>query len=208
MKKRNSPIRKYPGNKWLVRQVEKVGSESSIPFIHGLIRGSLASPSAVDPGAVLEEVLKDADLEGFSQDEFDRLSVAFLYLWNDTARSLSSARPFPEAISSDIRTDAGGIHVLSQAADLVDGFVRGFHLEEQPNGVNMDRTLVCLCLLSDEGDWCRMMYESPGLLEKTFPQSGFPRDLVAETAEWIEECTRKVAQLARKEMRESGAELH
>ena len=49
-----------------------------------------------------------------------------------------------------------------------------------------------------------MMYESPGLLEKTFPHDGFPKDVIDETAEWIEECTRKVAVLARKEAKESG----
>jgi hypothetical protein len=46
-----------------------------------------------------------------------------------------------------------------------------------------------------------MMYESPDLLEKTFPHGGFPSDVIAETAEWIEECTRKVALLARDEMK-------
>ena len=48
------------------------------------------------------------------------------------------------------------------------------------------------------------MHESPDLLEKTFPHRGFPSDLIMETAEWIEECTRKVATLARKEMNGMG----
>ena len=107
MKSTKPPFRKYPGNKWLVQHMERAGSESSISFIHGVIRGALASPLAVDPGVALEEVLRDSDLEGFSQDEFDKLSIAFLFLLNDTASSLSSSRPFPEAVSSDIRTEAG-----------------------------------------------------------------------------------------------------
>ena len=45
------------------------------------------------------------------------------------------------------------------------------------------------------------MYESPDLLEKTFPHGGFPGDVIIEAAEWIEECTRKVAVLAKKEMK-------
>ena len=202
MKKSNPPFAKYPGNKWFIRQVEKSGSGSTIPFIHGVVRGALASPFAVDPGAALEEVLKDADMEGFSQDEFDKLSIAFLFLWNDTARSLSSSRPFPEALSSDIRTQAGGFFVLSEAADLVEGFIRGFHLKIMSKNSRLPRTHTCLKLLEDEGEWCSMMYESPGLLEKTFPHGGFPSDVIAETAEWIEECTRKVAMLARDEMKE------
>jgi len=201
MKSTKLPFSKYPGNRWLIRQVEKSGSESTIPFIHGVVRGALASPSAVDPGAALEEVLRDADMEDFSQEEFDKLSVAFLFLWNDTARSLSSSRPFPEAVSSDIRTEAGELNVFSEAADLVDGFVRGFHLKDQSHVSHLHRTHVCLCLLRDEAEWCRMMYESPDLLRKTFPHSGLPGDVIAETAKWIEECTRKVAVLARKEMR-------
>jgi len=65
-----------------VGQVEKARSESSILFI----RAALASPLAADPGAALEEVLRDCDLEGFSRDEFDKLSIAFLFLWNDTTK--------------------------------------------------------------------------------------------------------------------------
>ena len=202
MKSTKPPFRKYPGNKWLVQHMERAGSESSISFIHGVIRGALASPFAVDPGVALEEVLRDSDLEGFSQDEFDKLSIAFLFLWNDTARSLSSSRPFPEAVSSDIRTEAGGFYILSEAADLVEGFVRGFNLKNDSNNTPLQRTHICLKLLEDEGEWCRMMYESPRLLEKTFPHGGFPSDVIAETAEWIEECTRKVATLARNEMKE------
>ncbi len=206
MKKSKPPFAKYPGNKWFIRQVEKSGSGSTIPFIHGVVRGALASPSAVDPGAALEEVLKDADMEGFSQDEFDKLSIAFLFLWNETARSLPSSRPFPEAISSDIRTQAGGFFLLSEAADLVEGFVRGFYLKDNSKNPRLSRTHICLKLLEDEGEWCRMMYESPDLLEKTFPHGGFPSDVITETAEWIEESTRKVAVLARKEAKKKNTE--
>lgn len=202
MKKKKPPIANYPGNEFFAKLVERSGCEHSIPFIHGVVRGALASPSAVDPGAALEEILKDADMEDFSQDEFDKLSIAFLFLFNDTARSLSSSRPFPEAVSSDIRTQAGEYYILSEAADLVDGFVRGFHFKDQSKASHLARTHVCLKLLENEGEWCRMMYESPDLLEKTFPKSGFPSDVIAETAEWIEECTRKVAVLARKEVKE------
>lgn len=207
MKKSKSPFTKYPGNRWLARQVEKSGSDSTIPFIHGVVRGALASPFAVDPGAALGEVLRDADMEDFSQDEFDKLSIAFLFLWNDTDRSLSSSRPFPEAVSSVIRTEAGGTHVLSEAADLVEGFVRGFYLKNDARSTPLSPAEVCLKLLEDEGEWCRMMYESPGLLRKTFPRGCLPEDVILETAEWIEECTRKVAQLARKESKAgSGTE--
>ena len=44
------------------------------------------------------------------------------------------------------------------------------------------------------------MYESPDLLEKTFPGSGFPSDMIAETAELIEGYTRKVALMVKREM--------
>ena len=207
MKKVKPPFLKYPGNKWLARQVEKAGSDSTIPFIHGVVRGALASPSAVDPGAALEEVLKDADMEGFPQDEFDKLSFAFLFLWNDTARSLSTSRPFPEAISSDFRTQAGGFYLLSEAAVLVEGFVRGFNLKNESKRPPLTRTRVCLHLLEDEAEWCRMMYESPDLLEKTFPHGGFPSDVIAETAEWIEECTRRVAVMAKDEVKEERTKV-
>jgi hypothetical protein len=201
MKSTKPPFTKYPGNKWFARQVEKSGSESTIPFIHGVVRGALANPLAVDPGAALEEVLMDAEMIDFPQEEFEKLSFAFLILWNDTARSLSSSRPFPQAVSSGIRTEAGGFFILSEAADLVEGFVRGFYLKNKSKNSRLPRAHVCLKLLEDEGDWCRMMYESPDLLEKTFPHGGFPGDVIIEAAQWIEECTRKVATLARDEMK-------
>ena len=201
MKKQKPPITKYPGNKWFARQVERSGSDSSIPFIHGVVRGALANPMAIDPGAALEEVLMDAEMIDFPQEEFEKLSFAFLILWNDTARSLSSSQPFPRAVSSDIRTEAGGFYILSEAADLVEGFIRGFNLKNKSKNSRLPRAHVCLKLLEDEGEWCRMMYESPDLLEKTFPHGGFPGDVIIEAAEWIEECTRKVAVLAKKEMK-------
>jgi len=205
MKTIKPPFTKYPGNNWFARQVEKSGSESTLPFIHGVVRGALASPMAIDPGAALEEVFMDAEMIDFPQEEFEKLSFAFLLLWNDTARSLSSSRPFPEAISSDIRTEAGGFYILSEAADLVEGFVRGFNLKNESKNSRLPRAHVCLKLLEDEGAWCRMMYESPGLLEKTFPHGGFPGHIIIEAAEWIEECTRKVAELAREEMKTNSS---
>lgn len=206
MKITKPPFTKYPGNRWFIRQVERSGSDSSIPFIHGIVRGALASHCAIDPAAALEVVLKDADMEEFPQDEFDEISIAFLHLWNDTAKCLSSSRPFPEAVSSDIRTQAGEFHILSEAADLVEGFVRGWNLKSPSQNRLLPRTYVCLKLLENEGEWCRMMYENPRLLEKTFPHGGFPSDVIADTAEWIEECTRKVALLARDEIKEQRDE--
>jgi hypothetical protein len=130
---------------------------------------------------------------------YQEFSIAFLFLWNDTARSISSSSPFPEAVSVDIRTKAGGYYLLSEAADLVEGFVRGFYLKDHSQNTRLPRAHVCLELLKSEGEWCRMMYESPGLLEKTFPHGCFPEHLIIEAAEWIEECTRKVATLTRDE---------
>ena len=202
MEKIKPPFTKYPGNRWMARQVEKTGSESSIPFIHGVVRGALASPSAVDPGAVLEEVLKDAEPEGLFNDNFDKLSMAFLFLYNDTARSLTSSRPLPQALSSDIRTEAGWHFLLLEVSDLADGFVRGFNLKELPDKHRFPDTLAILHALVEEGDWCRMMFEDRRLLEKTFPRGCFLEDIASEAAKGIDECIRKVAMRARQEARE------
>ena len=129
MKKKKPPFTRYSGNEQFAKQVERFGSESTIPFIHGVVRGALANPFAVDPGAALEEVFMDADIKGQSHRDFEKLSLAFLYLWNDTARSLSSSRPFPEALSSGIRTGEDEPAILSGAADLAKGFIRGFRLK-------------------------------------------------------------------------------
>jgi len=188
MKKTKSPFTKFPGNKWLAQQVKKFGSESTIPFIHGVVRGALANPFAVDPGAALEEVFVDADMTDLSQKEFEKLSIAFLYLWNDTARSLASSRGMPEALSSGIRTGMDEPALLSEAADLADGFVRGFKLKASPKGQRLPCANSWLKDLEGEGDWCRMMYENPDLLEQTLPHADNRGDSIKDALGWIEEC--------------------
>jgi len=206
MEKMKPPFTEYPGDKWLARQMEKAGSDSTITFIHGVVRGALANPSDVDAGDALEKVLGDADLEDFPQDEFDKLSIAFLLLWNDSARSLSSSCPFPQAIPSEFRTEAGALFALSDAAHLVEGFVKGFELKNQAKDQGVPETAHLLEHLKVESEWCRMMHENPDLLEKTFPGDGFPYEVVLETTGWIEECTLRVALQARKENEELSAE--
>jgi hypothetical protein len=188
MKKVKPPFTKYPGNRWFAQQVERSGSDSTIPFIHGVVRGALANPFAIDPGMALEEVLLDAEMIDFPQEEFDKLSFAFLILWNDTARSLSSSRSFPEAISSGMRTGADESRLLSEAADLAEGFVRGFNLKAPPKGQSLPCARSWLRDVEGEGDWCCMMSENPDLLEKTLPSADHRIDSLIDALGWIEEC--------------------
>ena len=183
MKKIKPPFTKYPGNRWMARQVEKTGSESSIPFIHGVVRGALANPSTVDPGAVLEEVFKDAEPEGLFNDNFDKLSMAFLFLYNDTARSLTSSRPLPQALSSDIRTEAGWHFLLLEVSDLADGFVRGFNLKELP-----DKQRLVFKLKVFEGMEIKEIARAMGTAEGTVKSHLFraTRFLREELKEWAQ----------------------
>jgi len=204
MKKVKSPFKKYPGNKWLAEKVERSGSESTIPFIHGVVRGALANPFAIDPGAALEEVFMDAEMEDLADDDFEKLSLAFLFLWNDTAKSLSAARPFPEALSSGIRTGVDESRLLSAAADLAEGFVRGFKLKEPPKGMRLSCARSWLKDLEGEGDWCRMMYENPDLLEKTLPGADYRSLTLIDALGWIEECMGWTAMYARADVNGSA----
>lgn len=204
MKKRKPPIAKYPGNKWLAEKVKKSGSESTIPFIHGVIRGALANPFAVDPGASLEEVFMDADMEDLSPEDLEKLFLAFLYLWNDTARSLSSGRGMPEALSFEIRTGEDKSGLLSGAADLAEGFVRGFNLKAPPKGIRLPCARSWLKDVEGEGDWCRMMYENPDLLEKTLPHADHRGDSILDALGWIEECMGWTAIYARADVNGSA----
>jgi len=204
MKKRTPPFNKFPGNKWFARQVEKSGSDSTIPFIHGVVRGALANPFAIDPGMALEEVLMDAEMIEFPQEEFEKLSFAFLILWNDTARSLLSSRPFPEAFSSGIRMGVDESRLLSEAADLVEGFVRGFKLKVSPKGQRLPCANSWLKDVEREGDWCRMMYENPDLLEKTLPDMDHRGQSIMDALGWIEECMGWTALYARADVNGSA----
>jgi hypothetical protein len=204
MKKKKSPFAKYPGNKWFAQQVEKFGSKSTIPFIHGVVRGALANPFAVDPGSALEEVFMDTDMTDLSQNDFEKLCIAFLYLWNDTAKSLSSSRPFPEALSSGIRTGENEAGLLSEAAELAEGFVRGFNLKTPPKGQRLPCARSWLKDVAGEGDWCRMMYENPDLLVKTLPHADHRGDSIIDALGWIEECMGWTALYARADVNGSA----
>jgi hypothetical protein len=204
MKKVKPPFKKYPGNDWFARQVERAGSESTVPFIHGVVRGALANPFAIDPGMALEEVFMDAEMIDFPQEEFEKLSFAFLLLWNDTARVLSSSRPFPEAISYGIRTGVDDSRLLSEAADLAEGFVRGFNLKAPPKGQRLPCARSWLKDVEGEGDWCRMMYENPDLLEKTLPGADHRGESLIDALGWIEECMGWTALYARADMDEAA----
>ncbi len=186
--KTKPPITKYPGNRWLARQVEKSGSDSTIPFIHGVVRGALANPLAVDPGTALEEVLKDADMEDFSQDEFDKLSIAFLFLWNDTARSLSSSRPFPEAVSSEIRTEDDEELFLQGAVDMAEGFKAGFSLRKPPAGIKLQQARSWLRDIASEAGWCRGQLSEIDRFRKEYPEAEDRKQAIQTAVSWIEEC--------------------
>ena len=199
MKKRKLPFRKYPGNKWLAEKVKRFGSCSTIPFIHGVVRGALANPFAVDPGAALEHVFIDADMKDLSQHAFEKLSIAFLFLWNDTASSLSKMTRMPEALSSGIRTREDEYDLLSETADLAKGFIQGFALKMPFEDQRLPSTCFWLESLEEEGEWCRMMYDNPRLFEKTFPRSVSRHEPVLDALSWIEECMRWTAFYARKD---------
>jgi len=204
MKKHKPPITKYPGNKWFARQVERSGSESTIPFIHGVVRGAHANPFAVDPGAAMGEVFVDADMQDISTDDLEKITLAFLHLWNDTARSLSTSRSFPEAISSGIRTGADESRLLFEAAELAEGFVKGFNLKAPPKGQRLPCARSWLKDVEGEGDWCRMMYENPDLLEKTLPGADHRIGSLIDALGWIEECMGWTAIYARADVNGSA----
>jgi hypothetical protein len=204
MEKVKPPFRKYPGNKYLLELVEKSGCEYSVPFIHGVVRGALANPFAVDPGAAMGEVFVNSSLDEFSPDDMEKLTLTFLYLWNNTARSLSSSLPFPEAISSGIRTGSDESRLLFESADLAEGFVRGFKLKKPPKGQRLPCARSWLRDLEGEGDWCRMMYENPEELARDTPDPEHRRLSIIDALGWIEECMGWTAIYARADINGSA----
>ena len=205
MKKKKSPIEKYPGNEFFTEIVERSGCYHSIPFIHGVVRGALANPFAVDPGAAMGEVLVDAHLEKISLDEMEDLTLTFLYLWNDTARSLSSTRGMPEALSSGIRTGENESQLLFEAAELAEGFVRGFNLKKPPKDQRLPCARSWLKDLENEGDWCRMMYENQEELVKDLSDPEHRRLSIVDALNWIEECMRWTVLYARADVKGTAA---
>lgn len=190
MKNAKSPVKKYPGNKVFGELVEKSGCEYSIPFIHGVVRGALSNPFAVDSGSAMGEIFVDAHLEELSLEDMENLILTFQYLWNDTARSLPSTRGMPEPFSSGIRTGADESRLLFESAELAEGFVRGFKLKKPPKGKRLACAGSWLRDLEGEGDWCRMMHENPEELEKDLPDPEQRNRSLIDALNWIEECMR------------------
>lgn len=205
MEKRKPPIRKYPGNQFFSKLVEKSGCEYSVSFIHGVVRGALANPFAVDPGAAMGEVFVNSHLEDLSSDDMEELTLTFLHLWNDTARSLSSTRGMPEALSSGIRTGVDESLLLFEAAELAEGYLRGFKLKRPPKGQRLPCARSWLRDLEGEGDWCRMMFENPEELKKTLPEEERRRLSIIDAVNWIEECMRWTVLYARADVKGTAA---
>lgn len=190
MKKKKPPFTKYPGNEWLAERLGKAESNATIPFVHGFVRGALANPYSVDPVMAMGKAFAGVDFKNLAAKHFEELSLAFLHLWNDTAGSLSTSRPLPQALSSENRTDMDEATLLVEAADLAEGFVQGFNLKKPPKGKRLPCARSWIRDVEGEGDWCRMMYENPETLEEELPDPENRRRSITDALCWIEECMR------------------
>ena len=188
MKKRKPPIGKYPGNKWLAERLDKHNALTTDPYFHGVIRGALANPFPIDPAEAMAEAFNGFDPSALPQKELEYLTLAFLYLWNDTGRSYQNADCVPVAVVSDMGTGEGEYGFLDGLVNLVEGFKAGFALRKPPKGVKLDRTRTWLRDIGKEARWCRQQIEEPEQFQHDYPIAK-ERKMALETAlDWIEEC--------------------
>lgn len=188
MKRKKPPITEYPGNTWLAEKLQRHKAVTTVPFFHGVVRGALANPFPIDPAEAMAEAFNGCSPSSLPQKELEYLTLAFLYLWNDTGRSYQNADCFPAAVVSDIRTEGEEKSFLEGTVNLVEGFKIGFALRKPPKGVKLDRTRTWLRDMGKEAGWCRRQIEESERFRQDYPNAK-ERKLALETAlDWIEEC--------------------
>ncbi len=84
------PIEKYPGNKWLAERLRRHESVTTVPYVHGVIRGALANPFPVDSAEAMAEAFNGINATSLPPKELEYLTQVFLHLWNDFFENTNS----------------------------------------------------------------------------------------------------------------------
>jgi hypothetical protein len=201
-------INRYPGNEWLAAKLSIAGATTTVPYIHGCIRGHLAHPLPVDAMEVLPEALAGVKLEAMAPEDRTELELGLLQLWSETARSFTAIGPFPVAVNPPGRTQPDESRFLRETSELAVGFVKGFKARRPPVGVRFSCAGSWIKDLQNEGDWCRMMSDHPDKLRSELPEDNHRRQVLFDAMGWIQECMGWVELYARMDMDGAATMVH
>jgi len=187
VKKRKPPIAKYPGNQWLVKEFAKLDVETTIPFVHGVIRGALANPVGVHPALAFARIAEKKDPAGLSTQRLERLILALLHLWNDTAANYDMGRWFPQALTANPFTRKDERVFNDEIVDLADGFLEGFCLARIRKRYRSEACESYFLDIVNEAKLCLNWYDHPEEFEKEYQDSDLRLEVLRSCLAMIEE---------------------
>lgn len=187
MKKKKPPIAKYPGNQWLVKELVKLDIEATIPFVHGVIRGALANPVGIHPGLAFARIAEKRDPKDLSTQRLERLMLALLHLWSDTAANYGMGRRFPQALTADPFTRKDERAFNDEIVDLADGFLEGFCLARIPKRYRSEACESYFLDIVSEAKLCLNWYDHPEEFEKEYPDPDLRLEVLKNCLAMIEE---------------------
>jgi hypothetical protein len=187
VKKIKPPFKRYPGNKWLSKELARLDIEATIPFVHGAIRGALASPVGIHPALAFGLICREKDPSALSSLKLERLMLALLYLWNDTVANYDMGRRFPQALTADPFTRKDGRTFNDEIVDLADGFLEGFCLARIPKRYRSEACESYFLDIVNEAKLCLKWYDNPEEFEKEYEDPGLRLEVLKSCLNMIEE---------------------
>jgi len=145
-------------------------------------------PKGADSAQAMAEAYRGIDATSLPPKEIEYLTLVFLHLWNDTARSYQLADPFPQALLSEIRTVENEEVSLKGAVEMAEGFKVRFSLRKPPKGFKFDRTRSWLRDVASEANWCRGQLQEMEQFKEEYPEAEDRKQAIWTALSWIEEC--------------------
>lgn len=187
MKKKKPPILKFPGNKWLAKELARLKIDTTIPFIHGVIRGSLANPVGVHPALAFARICDEKDPKNLKTVDLEMLILALLFLWDNTAENYDMGCRFPQALTADPFTRKDERIFNDEIIDLADGFLEGFCLARIPKRYRSEACETYFLDIVNEAKLCLNWYDNPEEFTKEYPDAGLRLEVLRNCLAMIEE---------------------
>ncbi len=187
MKRRKDPIAKYPGNEWLTKKLKTLKIEATVPFVHGVIRGAMANPVGIHPAIAFARINCDLNPLSYDPRQLEKLILALLHLWNDTAVNYDMGRRFPKALTTDPFTRKDEQAFNDEIIDLADGFLEGFCLARIPKRYRSEACETYFLDIVNEAKLCLNWYDNPEEFEKEYPEPGLRLEVLKNCLAMIEE---------------------
>ncbi len=187
MKKRKDPVAKYPGNEWLAKKLKTLKFEATVPFAHCVIRGAMANPVGIQPASAFARINGDENPLSHDSRQLEKLILALLHLWNDTAVNYDMGRRFPQALTADPCTREDERTFNDEIIDLADGFLEGFCLAGIPKRYHSEACEKYFLDIVNKAKLCLNWYDNPEEFAKEYPETSLRLEVLRNYLAMIEE---------------------